>query len=115
MEEEAEVPSPKRRRVLLWLLLLIILGVVGYTQLTLFVIQPIGAVPEGRTLVIRRTAKLQFIDSADAVCAREMGQVNLLCRGAILGTISREAKVLTRLPYSSLLYSISTGGKEYDR
>lgn len=115
MEEEAETPSPLRRRILLWLLLLVVLAVAGYTQLTVFVIQPIGAVPEGETLVLRRTGKMQFIDSADAMCEREMGQVNLLFRGAILGAIGRDAKVLARLPYSEILYSISTRGKKYDR
>jgi hypothetical protein len=42
--------------------------IVVYTQLTVFVIQPIGAVPEGRTLIIPRSGKLNFIDSADGVC-----------------------------------------------
>ena len=40
------------------------------TQLTLFVVQPIGAVPEGRTVVIWRLNTMKFVDSADAWCER---------------------------------------------
>ena len=36
------------------------------TQITLFIVQPIGAVPEGRTVVIWRLNTMEFIDSADA-------------------------------------------------
>ncbi len=54
--------------------ILAVLGVLGYTQLTIFVIQPIGAVPEGKTLVILRMNKTEFIDSTDAICFRKMGR-----------------------------------------
>jgi len=104
-----------RKRLVIWAAVLALLLVVAYTQLTLFVVQPIGAVPEGRTLVMRRTGNLKFIDSADAVCEREAGGVSLLCRGTILGTVAESDRILARLPYSEFLYSISTGGKHYDR
>ena len=112
---EEDDTAPRRKRLLLWGLLVAVLMVVVYTQVTFFVVQPIGAVPEGRTLMLRRMGKLEFIDSADAVCERETGSVNLLCRGAILGAVARDGKVLARLPYSETLYSLSTGGKKYDR
>lgn len=88
---------------------------VAYTQLTIFVIPPIGAVPEGKTLVISRLNKTEFIDSADAMCERAQGGVNLLCRAAMLGGVSKNASIYLRLPYSEWLYSISTGGKSYSR
>jgi len=56
------------------------------TQLTFFAVQPISALPEGRTLVIWRLNTMKFIDSADAWCERQQGGVNLLCRGAVLGS-----------------------------
>ena len=93
----------------------IILMIVFYTQITLFVVQPIGAVPEGRTLVMLRLNKTEFIDSADAMCEREMGSVSLLCRGMMMAAVANKGTILFRLPYSEFLYSISTGGKEYDR
>lgn len=82
---------------------------------TIFVIQPIGAIPEGRTVIISRLTKLNFIDSPDAFCEREMGSVNLLCRGMVAARVANQATIIARLPYSSTLYGISTGGKSYDR
>ena len=88
-----------------------------YTQLTLFIVPPIGAVPEGRTLVLWRYSvteageikglNLEFIDSADAICARHLGHVNLLCRGVMLGAVAGGSTILLRLPYSELLNSIA--------
>lgn len=94
---------------------IVILMIVFYTQITFFVVQPIGAVPEGKTLVMFRMNKTKFIDSADAMCAREMNGVNLLCRGMMMAAVANKGTILLRLPYSGFLYSISTGGKEYDR
>lgn len=94
---------------------LAVLSVIAYTQLTIFVIQPIGAIPEGKTIVILRLNKTEFIDSADAMCERIQGGVSLLCRMAALGGVAKNSHVLLRLPYSETLYQISTGGKTYDR
>lgn len=58
----------------------------AYSQLCLFVVQPIGAIPEGRTLLLwRKSSKLNFVDSADGFCQRERNGVSLLCRAAALG------------------------------
>lgn len=92
-----------------------ILIIVFCTQITFFVVQPIGAVPEGKTLLMLRMKKTKFIDSADAICAREMNGVSLLCRGMTMATIVDKGTILVRLPYSEFLYGISTGGKEYGR
>lgn len=101
-----------------WTVALVVLAVtliVIYTQITLFVIPPIGAVPEGKTVVITRLNKTEFIDSPDAMCERIQGGVSLLCRGMVMGAVVNKATILARLPYSSWLYSISTGGKTYER
>ena len=97
------------------LLIAAVLAVLIYTQLTIFVIPPIGALPEGKTIIITRLNKTEFIDSPDGMCDRIQGGVSLLCRGMIMGVIIEKSTILLRLPYSSWLYSISTGGKEYDR
>ncbi|WDM65303.1 hypothetical protein [Stenotrophomonas forensis] len=104
-----------RKTVSILLIVLVVLAIVVYTQLTIFVIQPIGAIPEGKTLVILRLNKTEFIDSADAMCEREMGGVSLLCRMGMMGGVASKSTVLLRLPYSQALYDISTGGKSYDR
>lgn len=90
-------------------------AVVFYTQFTIFVVPPIGAVPEGKTLIISRLNKTKFVDSSDAMCERTQGGVSLLCRGILLGAVVEKATIYFRLPYSERLYLISTDGKIYDR
>ena len=89
--------------------------IVAATQVTIFVIQPIGAVPEGKTLVISRMSNTKFIDSADAICERTQGGVSLFCRLGALGGTLKNAHIYLRLPYMQWLYQISTNGKDYDR
>lgn len=103
------------RRKIILLVTLAALVTVAYTQVTFFVIQPIGAIPDGRTLLIWRTGKLKFIDSADALCNREVNGVSLLCRISVLGAVAKNSTILMRLPYSETLYLVSTGGMTYDR
>lgn len=102
-------------KILIALVLALILFAVISTQITLFVIQPLGALPTGKTLVILRMNNTKFIDSADAICDREMGGVSLLCRGVVMSAFAKNAKILIRLPYSELLYTTSTGGKKYEK
>jgi len=101
------------------LLVVLGLGVALSTQVTLFVVPPIGAVPDGRTLVILRLQgdefETKFIDSADAICERHMGGVNLLCRGIALAAIGENATVLVRLPYVEFLEGVANGGVLYGR
>ena len=104
----------KQKKVVV-LVIIAVTIVLMYTQLTLFVIPPIGALPEGRTVIITRLNKTEFIDSPDAMCERIQGGVSLLCRGMVMGAIVEKATIVARLPHSSWLYSISTCGKSYDR
>lgn len=86
-----------------------------YYQFTIFVVQPIGALPNGATVIIWRTSKLNFIDSADGFCARESNGVSLLCRGAVLAAVVKKNDILLRLPYSETLYLLSTDGRSYEK
>lgn len=87
----------------------------GATKITLFVIPPIGAIPDGSVLVIYRLEKTNFIDSPDAMCERLQGGVSLLCRGMTIAAIANNNEILARFPYSKVLYEISTGGNQYER
>ena len=89
----------KQKKVVV-LVIIAVTIVLMYTQLTLFVIPPIGALPEGRTVIITRLNKTEFIDSPDAMCERIQGGVSLLCRGMVMGAIVEKATILARLPYS---------------
>ena len=99
----------------IWLVVVAFVSLIIYTQITIFVIPPIGALPEGKTIVIARLNKTEFIDSPDAMCERIQGGVSLLCRAMVLGAVINKTTILVRLPYSSWLYNISTDGKVYDR
>lgn len=114
--EGGEGPSGYSRKT--WIIVAAAIGLVVFicaSQITFFVIQPIGAIPEGRTLVILRLEDGRLVDSADAMCERKMGGVSLLCRLAVLGAVAEKSNILLRLPYSKSLYLWSTGGAEYDR
>lgn len=97
------------------IIILIIFTVIFTNQFTIFVIQPIGLIPEGKTLLISRLNKTNFVDSADAMCERIQDSVSLLCRVMILGKITQTSTIYLRLPYMEWLYLLSTNGKTYDR
>ncbi len=101
--------------IIISLVITSVLIVAVYTQITFFVIPPIGAIPEGMTVIITRLNKTEFIDSPDAMCERIQGGVSLLCRAVTLATVKNKSTILARLPYSQWLYEISTGGKTYER
>jgi hypothetical protein len=91
----------------------LLLALVIYFQITIFVVSPIGAVPEGKTIIISRLNKTNFIDSADAMCLRIQDGVSLLCRAMVMGSVLDKSEIYLRLPYMKWLYLISTNGKEY--
>ena len=79
-----------------------------------FVIQPIGAIPDGITVVMHGLPGLQPFDSPDAICQRTQGGVSLLCRGVTAGQIAREGTILFRLPYNDFFYAL-TNSPQLDR
>lgn len=85
-----------------------------YFSITIFVVPPIGAVPQGRTVIIWRLNKTNFIDSPDAMCDRMQGGVSLLCRGITMAAVVQNSTILVRLPYADWLYLASTGGKRFE-
>lgn len=84
----------------------------------IFVVQPIGAIPKGKTIVyIRSGLNLPFIASADGMLDLDGKGVSLLGRGMFLGTILpivREKQIVS-FDYSETLYLMSTGGKTYSK
>lgn len=95
------------------LFIFIAVAFVFYSRFTIFVIGPVGAISEGKTLIISRFLNGNFIDSADAMCERLEGKVDSLCRMAVFKMVTRDVKIYARLPYSKTLYLISTNGKKY--
>ena len=84
----------------------------------IFVIQPIGAIPDGATIVYWRYGlNMPFIASADGILEESGNGVSLLGRGILLGTLAPIIKdrEITRFGYSEQFYLWSKGGKEYEK
>ena len=79
-----------------------------------YTIQPIGALPEGRTLIVWRDSGEPLFNSPDAMCMDRVGEVSLLCRGVAL-TAAPVDRIVLRLPYMDWAYLLSTGGKRFER
>ncbi|MCF7730889.1 MAG: hypothetical protein K9N23_04340 [Akkermansiaceae bacterium] len=108
----------KRRPITVGLVVMVVTALCFWLLFGVFVIQPIGALPDGATVVYcRQGLNMKFIESADGILKRETGKVTLFGRGIVLGKIGEivaERKVIS-LPYFHILYLWSTGGSEYDR
>lgn len=105
------------RKIWILCIFLVIVGILLST-LGIFVVQPIGAVPEGATIIYFRLGlDLPFISSADGFLLKTTGSVSLLGRGVVLGKIGElisDRKIIS-LPYNHFLYLISTGGLEFSQ
>tara|TARA_R110000868_G_scaffold184954_2_gene426685 strand:+ start:128 stop:451 length:324 start_codon:yes stop_codon:yes gene_type:complete len=83
-----------------------------------FVIQPIGAIPEGKTIVYWRLGMdIPFVSSVDGLLEEKGLGVSLLGRAIGLGTLAEPImeKEILSFGYSESLYLWSTGGKTYEK
>lgn len=85
----------------------------------IFIIQPIGAIPKGATIVYWRPGidmNLSFIESADGLLLKSGAGVSLLGRGMILAKVAEPIieREIFRVGYSETLYLWSTGGKKFE-
>jgi hypothetical protein len=82
-----------------------------------FTIQPIGAIPEGITIIYHsRSPDMSFFSSPDGLCLQTQGSVSLLCRMAVLSTSTELTdRIILRLPYIHWAYLLSTGGLQFDK
>ncbi len=100
------------------LVFIFIIGLLVRICLGIFVIQPIGAIPEGTTIVYWRLGmNLPFVSSADGILEKSEAGVSLLGRGLVLATFATPIKEreIFRFGYSETLYLWSTGGKSYEK
>ena len=120
VEQASQDPEPRRRHsipILVAVLAAILIALWLLVRPGVFTIQPIGALPEGVTVIYHsRNPDMPFFSSPDGLCLRNQGSVNLLCRAAGIGAMEElEDRILLRLPYSRWAYLRSTGGREFDR
>ena len=118
--EPAQSPKGKGRRgCLLAIALLIVAIIVAWAMVRpgVFTVQPIGALPDGVTLVYHsRNPEMSFFSSPDSLCLEMQGGVSLMCRAMALSAASDLTdRVILRLPYSHWAYLRSTGGLEFDK
>lgn len=82
----------------------------------IFVIQPIGMLPKGTTIVYWRFGtNLPFIGSVDGILAESGSGVSLLGRGIGLAALAKPIldRKIAKFGYSETLYLWSTNGKMY--
>ena len=121
MEEIKEIKEvnikAKRGRKSLLIFSALILLLIFLAKPGIFVIQPIGAIPEGITIVYHsRNPAMSFISSPDGMCLQNNLAVTLLCRVIALNAASELSdRIVLRLPYNHWAYLISTGGREFGR
>ena len=84
----------------------------------IFVIQPIGALPQGATIVYWRIGlNLPFISSADGLLDESGNGVSLLGRAMFLAKLAepiKERKIM-QFDYSEQFYLWSTNGKTFQK
>ncbi|MFH0887640.1 MAG: hypothetical protein V1871_00320 [Planctomycetota bacterium] len=84
----------------------------------IFVVQPIGSIPDGVTIIYWRNGlNLPFVASADGLLEKSGAGVSLFGRGMMLGTLAEIVKEreICRFGYSETFYLWSTGGKKYEK
>jgi hypothetical protein len=108
----------KGKKRFVWLVVVIGVLATAYFGTGFFVIQPIGAIPEGRTIwYVRMGLNIPFVTSADGMLLKEDTGVSLLGRAMMMSSIIDliDEKIILKLPYSKMLYKISTNGVEFEQ
>lgn len=119
IEPVNEPATPKKKNNLLtFIVILIIFFAIWFlVKPGVFTIQPIGALPEGITIVYHsRNPEMPFFSSPDGLCLQIQGSVSLLCRAMSMAAVEELSdRILLRLPYSHWAYLRSTGGAEFNQ
>ncbi|HBR4177518.1 TPA: hypothetical protein MYM04_004033 [Klebsiella pneumoniae] len=110
--EMSEQKSVEKRKVKAgWLValgLVVVLPVVAATKLSIFVVAPIGAIPEGKTVIMWKSGQvdMNFIESPEGMCLSKRSFSAWCSLGAMNVAVAGN-KILLRLPYSATLYNAS--------
>ncbi|KFX20807.1 hypothetical protein [Pectobacterium betavasculorum] len=99
----------------IFLFVIILFSIFAYNKITIFSIQPVGALPDGATVVMWRKGDMRFFESPDAICLRKVGSVSLMCRAMAMGSIGENPEIIMRLPYIEKAYLLSTDGKKFEK
>lgn len=93
-----------------------VLFILVWSTFSVFSIQPIGAIPDGATVIMFKPdrllmqGKFDFLESVDHLQYKNSGEVTLLGRMMFLGIALKSSFVIVKLPYFETLELISNGG-----
>ena len=112
-----DIPKPRKKEYTFWVMVASVLLVWIFVRPGIFTVQPIGALPDGITIVYYgRGSEMPLFSSPDGLCLQTQGEVSLFCRMAALNAVTKLTdRIILRLPYSHWAYLRSTGGLEFDR
>lgn len=101
---------------LFWIVLVVavIISVLIITQIGFYTVQPIGALPDGVTLLIWRNSDEPFFNSPDAFSLERTGGVSLFTR-ALAIKYAPVDRIILKLPYWEFAYLQSTGGIRFEK
>ncbi len=105
-----------KKGMLITILSLTTIGVLFRLFCGVFVIQPIGAIPDGLTIIYwRGNINLPFVTSADGILDKSGEGVSILGRGLLIAKLVEPIKEreIYRFGYSETMYLWSTNGKQY--
>ena len=123
IQEEEQVAAPdqavhkSRWPVVLGVIVIAFIAVGFLIRPGVFTVQPIGAIPDGVTVIYHsRNPDKPFFSSPDGLCLEIQGSVTLLCRASALSAAAELMdREILRLPYIKWAYLQSTGVREFDR
>lgn len=111
--------SGKKRGCLVSLIAVFILSAAVWFLVRpgVFTVQPIGAIPEGVTIIYySRGPRMPLFSSPDGMCLEIQRSVTLLCRMAAFSAVEEIAdRIVVRLPYNDMAYLISTSGARFEK
>lgn len=115
IEESSQ--KPRKEVKVVGAVILLIVALWFFIRPGVFTIQPIGALPEGITIIYHsRNPEMPFFSSPDGLCLDFQGSVSLICRMAGVSSMEVLAdRIILRLPYSHWAYLRSTGGLEFSQ
>ncbi|AKP32832.1 hypothetical protein [Yersinia aleksiciae] len=96
------------RSVYLWVVVAAI-GITAFvSQLSFFSIEPQMGIDEGKVLVLKRTPKMDFIDSPRGYCQRQYPtEESSRCGSRILPALLESTHVFYELPFSTYFYDMT--------
>lgn len=103
---------------LIFILFITAIGICFRIFCGIFVIQPIGSIPDGATIIYWRSSlNLPFISSADGLLEESGVGVSLLGRGLFLSKLAEPIKEreICRFGYFETIYLWSTKGIQYEK